>query len=39
MIRLENLTKEYDLPSGPQAQIVAADGLKPHRLSGMRGEA
>jgi ABC-2 type transport system ATP-binding protein len=27
MIHLENLTKEYDLPSGPQAQIVAADGL------------
>jgi ABC-2 type transport system ATP-binding protein len=27
MIRLENLTKEYDLPSGPQEQIVAADGL------------
>jgi ABC-2 type transport system ATP-binding protein len=30
MIRLENLTKEYDLPSGPQAQIVAADGLNLH---------
>lgn len=27
MIRLENLTKEYDLPSGPQTQIVAADAL------------
>ena len=27
MIRLENLTKEYDLPSGPLAQIVAADHL------------
>ena len=27
MIRLENLTKEYDLPSGPQEQIVAADNL------------
>jgi ABC-2 type transport system ATP-binding protein len=27
MIRLENLTKEYDLPSGPQTQIVAADNL------------
>jgi ABC-2 type transport system ATP-binding protein len=27
MIRLENLTKEYDLPSGPQELIVAAAGL------------
>ena len=27
MIRVENLTKEYDLPTGPAGQIVAADHL------------